>query len=113
MMFYEKLNLYLDKDEFLPANQAKKLTVLAITDRERKIKEGFNLWLEENKKNIRNKIIEACGQGKDSITYQHVPEDYCDLFISYLFSLGYVTKKQSTYINGENTNYSVYVSWRY
>lgn len=113
MALYENFNLCPNEDEFLPATQAKELTALAIANRTRKIEEEFNLWLEKNKKNIFDKIVEACGQGKDCISYQDVPADYYILLTKYLNKLGYSTQKISTYINGEDTNYSVYVSWRY
>lgn len=113
MMFYENSNFCPNEDEFLSATQAKELTALAIANRERKNEEEFNLWLEKNKKNIFDKIVEACGQGKDCISYQDVPADYYILLTKYLNKLGYSTQKNSTYINGKDTNYSVYVSWRY
>lgn len=115
MILYDESKIFPDEEdtEFLSATQAKKLITLAIADRERKIKEGFNLWLEENKKNIREKIVEACGQGKDSITYQKVPADYYSLFTKYLNDLGYFTERISTYINGKDEFYTVFISWRY
>lgn len=63
MIFYDEFKLFPDEEEikFLSATQAKKLTTLAITDKERKTKKEFGLWLEENKKNICEKIVEACG----------------------------------------------------
>lgn len=115
MIFYNEFKLFPDEEEieFLSATQAKKLTTLAITDRERKTKKEFGLWLEENKKNIREKIVEACGKGKNSINYQKVPADYYSLFTKYLNDLGYFTERISTYINGKDEFYTVFISWRY
>lgn len=111
MIFYDEFKLFPDEEdtEFLPATQAKKLTALAITDRERKTKKEFGLWLEENKKNIREKIVEACGKGKDSIDYQNVPVDYEVLFINFFNKLGYIAEYDDT----DGTNCSICVSWRY
>lgn len=95
------------------ATYAKKLTALSIAQKQKEKQIGFSLWLDEHKQDLHEKIIKACGQGKDSIIYQHVPADYYSLFEKYFFNLGYTTEKQSTYINGEDTEYSVYIFWRY
>lgn len=109
-----EFKLFPDEDNnLLSATQAKKLTALSIAQKQKEDQIGFSLWFADHKKDLHEKIVEACGQGKDSIVYQYVPANYYDLFTKYFNELGYLAEKTSTYINGKDTEYSVYVSWRY
>lgn len=109
MAFFNKSESVSDENNFPSAIQAKKLTTLSFVDKQREIKKRFNLWLEENKKTLRKKIIEACSQGKDFIIYQNVPVDYEVLFINFFNELGYIAEYDDT----DGTNCSICVSWRY